>query len=216
MTEKWKSNQIFEAIQDVGLDPKDFEFDGGDIEVRIKHKWSDSYFTIGGNAGRYVGNYVVGDTPTWPYDAYSWEAILRRVSGWLEDVKRDLETPDLWSELRLEAGLLEDASSKANKNTPFTPQEGKEIEERLQELADYARRTYSLSESGIQILNEKIDYLIGASGRLGRVDWLNVFAGVILSFILTAALSPESARHIFFQLLQAIGHLYGQPKLPSS
>jgi hypothetical protein len=65
----------------------------------------------------------------------------------------------------------------------------------------------------MQILTAKVDYLIGAAGRLGRIDWRNVFAGVILGFILTAALSPESARHIFLELLRAIGHLYGHPEL---
>ena len=62
---KWKRNQIFKAIQDAGLDPKDFDFKDGDAEVRIKHKWSDSYFSIGGNSLHYVGTSVVGDAPPW-------------------------------------------------------------------------------------------------------------------------------------------------------
>jgi hypothetical protein len=66
----------------------------------------------------------------------------------------------------------------------------------------------------MQVLNAKLDYLVGAAGRLGRIDWRNVFAGAILGFILSAALPPESAHHLFFEFLQAIGHLFGYPALP--
>ena len=213
---KWKKNQIFEAIQNAGLDPRDFDFEDGDAEVRIKHKWSESYFILGGEAGHYVGHYVVGDSANWPYEVYSWESVIPRVTGWLAEVKRDLETPDLWAELRREAEVIGGASNEANKNTPFTPEEQGEIVGRLQELAEYARRTYSLSGPEMQILNAKVDYLVGAVGRLGRIDWRNAFAGVILGFIFAAVLPPESARHIFLTLLRAVGHLYGLPELPGS
>src|SRR5689334_12587207 len=135
---KWKRNQILEAIQDAGLDPRDFDFEDGDAEVRIKHKWSDSYFIVGGNPAHYVGSYVVGDAPAWPYDAYSWTAIIPRISRWLKEVKRDLETPDLWAELQHEAELLGGASNEDNENTPFTPEEQNEIVGRLQALVEYA------------------------------------------------------------------------------
>jgi hypothetical protein len=214
MMEKWKRNQIFEAIQAVGLDPRDFDFEDRDAEFRVKHKWSDSCFILGGNAAHYVGSYVAGDGPVWPYEAYSWTAILPRVSTWLEALKLDLETPDLWSELRRETELLGGVSNETNANTPFTPEEQKEIARSLQELAEYARRTYSLSEPTMQVLNAKLDYLAGAAGRLGRIDWRNVFAGAILGFILSAALPPESAHHLLFEFLRAIGHLFGYPALP--
>jgi hypothetical protein len=214
MTEKWKRNQIFEAIQAVGLDPRDFDLEDGDAEFRVKHKWSDSCFIVGGDATHYVGRHITGDGPVWPYDAYSWEAVLTHVGPWLRFLKLDLETPDLWSELQREAELLGGVSNETNANTPFTPEEQKEIARRLQELAEYARRTYSLSEPTMQVLNAKLDYLVGAAGRLGRIDWRNVFAGAILGFILSAALPPESARQIILELLRAIGHLFGHPALP--
>lgn len=87
-------------------------------------------------------------------------------------------------------------------------------------MAEYVRRTYSLSEEQMRVLDAKINYhLVEAAGRLGRTDWRGLFVGVIVSYILTAALPPESARSIFLTfmtLLRAIGHLYGQklPELP--
>jgi hypothetical protein len=152
-----------------------------------------------------------------PYETYSWEALISRFGRWLAEVKLDLATPDLWADIQREVELLGGASNEVNENTPFTPEERKEIAGRLGELAENLRRTYSLSEPEMLILNAKIDYLVGAAGRLGRIDWRNAFAGAILGFILTAAFPPESARSIFMTcltLLRAIGHFYGLPELP--
>jgi hypothetical protein len=213
--QKWQKNQIFEAIQSVGLDPSEFDLDDNNAEVRIKHKWSESCFIVGGNSGHYVGSSVVGDAPAWPYEVYSWQALISRVGRWLGEVKHDLETPDLWAELRREAELLGAGSVEVTENTRFTLHEQKEIAGRLQEMAEYAKRNYSLSNAQMRVLEAKIEYLIDAARRLGRIDWRNVLAGAILGFIVTAALPPESAHHILLTLLRAIGHLYGLPELPS-
>jgi hypothetical protein len=212
LLQKWQRNILFEAIQAVGLNPRDFDLTDSGAEIQIKHKWSKSIFIIGGRPGHYVGRYVVGDGPDWPYDAYSWQASTTRVSTWLQEVKRDLETPDLWAELRREVHLLGVGSNEVTDNTLFTQDEQKQIEERLRGLAKHVSDASSLSEAQKQILDEKIDYLVDSSRRLGRKDWLNIFIGVILGYLLSTALSPDVARGIFSTCLRAIGLLY--PELP--
>jgi hypothetical protein len=209
---KRQRNVIFEAIQAVGLDPRDFDLADSGTEVQIKHKWSKSIFIIGGGPGHYVGRYVVGDGPDWPYDAYSWQAATTRVSTWLQEVKRDLETPDLWAELRREVHLLGVGSNEVTENTLFTQDEQKQIAAQLQGLAKHVSDASRLSEAQMQILNEKIDYLIDGSRRLGRKDWLNTFIGVTLGYLLSTALPPDVVRGIFSTCLRAIGLLY--PELP--
>jgi hypothetical protein len=115
----------------------------------------------------------------WPFEVYSWHAIIPRIGRWLEDIKRDLETPDLWAELQREAELLGAYSDDVTENTPFTADEQKEIAGRLQEFAEHARRTYSLSGAQMRVLDAKLDYLVNAARRLGRKDWRNVFIGAI-------------------------------------
>jgi hypothetical protein len=66
----------------------------------------------------------------------------------------------------------------------------------------------------MQALDVKLDYLINASRRLGRKDWLNVCAGTILVYILTASVPPEAARDMFLGIMRAIGHLFGLPDPP--
>ena len=211
--QKWHKNDIFEAIQAFGLHPRDFDLEDSDAVSRIKHKWSESCFNIGGGPGRYSVSYVVGDGSAWSIDVYSWETLISRVSGWLKSVKHDLDTPDLWAELQREVDLLGAGSDEVTENTPFTPDEQKEIARRLRELAQYASNKYSLSGVQIQALDAKLDYLVKASGRVGRVDWRSIFIGTIFSFILSAALPSESAHDILLTLLRGIVSLY--PELPS-
>src|ERR1700686_927326 len=104
------------------------------------------------------------------------------------------------------------SSSAVTENTPLTPAEQKEIARRLDEAAEYMSKTTSLSAVHKEALEEKVKFLVDASARLGRKDWLIVFMGVVLPFILSASLPPESARTIFTTFLRGIGVLY--PELP--
>jgi len=137
---------------------------------------------------------------------------MPRVSTWLKEVKQDLDTPDLWAELQRDAQLIGVGFNKVTDNTPFTADEQIEIAARLQKLAKSARDTYSLSQEQIRALDAKMDYLITAAGRLGRKDWLTVYIGAILSFILGAALPSESVHGLLLTSLRAMGLLY--PELP--
>jgi hypothetical protein len=138
---------------------------------------------------------------------------MRTVETWLDDVKRDIETPDLWAELQGAAGLLGVGSGDLAENTPFTREEQEEITRQLQELAENAKREYSLSEVQMRVLNETVSYLVDAVGRLGRTDWRGLVIGMMLSFVLSVALPPDAARHIFFSIIRIIGHRYGFPEL---
>jgi hypothetical protein len=56
----------------------------------------------------------------------------------------DLDTPDLWAELRNEAELLEANPVPGASNAPFTEVEQAQIANRLRELAEDARHANSL------------------------------------------------------------------------
>lgn len=212
---KFKANEIFTAITAAGLDPREFDIEDSETEARIKRRWSESYFIVGGAPGHYVGHYVAENWGVdWPYDVSNWEAVMQRVRNWLADVKLDLETPDLWAELRNEPELLGPAFDDAAENTPFTKDEQKEVARRLQELAEYARHTNRLSAAQMQVLNAKLDYLVSAAGRLGRIDWRNAFVGAILGYAIAVALPLESTRLMLLTVLRGVVHLYGLPALP--
>jgi hypothetical protein len=213
--QKYKKNDIVKAIQGIQLNPREFDIREDENESRIVHKPPSAYFVVGGSPVKYVGEYKSGDSPAWPYEAYSWKTALRRISSWLDEVKRDIETPDLWAELQNEAELLEVTYDKDTENTPFTTEEKKKIAKQFSEFSDYAQRTYSLSAAQMNVLNAKLDYLVKATDRLGRVDWRNALLGVIIGYVLTIALPTESARSMFFILLRSISQIHGFPALPN-
>jgi hypothetical protein len=218
LLQKWQRNKLFEAIRTGELDPREFELENS-AEARVKHKWSRSFFMIRRDASLYyAGRYVVGDGLDSPYDPSSWQHLMTRFSRWISEVKDDLDTPDLWAELQREADLLRGASTEARDNAPFTQQEQEEIERRLRELESQVAQTCTLPERDVENLHAKIDYLVEAAGRVGRIDWRNLFIGGIASYLITG-IPPEPARYIFHALvkcLQVIGHLFGQgfPELP--
>ena len=151
---KQHKNDIFKAIQAVGLDPNEFDLEDLDDEVQIKHKRSASYFIVRSEIGYYVGQYLVGDGVVWPTNPTSWQTLMPRISRWLEEVKQDLDTPDLWAELKREAQLLGADSSVVTENTAFTVDEQREVARRLKELGAICtrsrkRRDKSLRKSSI-------------------------------------------------------------------
>lgn len=200
--QKYKRNGIIEAIRKVGLEPKEFDLGEDENEVRVKHKPTNAHFTIGGNSSKYSVSYAAGDSPALRIEKYSWDGVMNSFGNWLFQLKNDLETPDLWAELQGEATLFEAAPNAADENTLFNQQEKKEIAEQLRKLGEQAQNTYSLSEIQVKELNIKLDYLIKASDRIGRIDWHNALAGAIIGFVLTAALPPETARTMFLMFVQ--------------
>jgi hypothetical protein len=209
LLQKLQTNAIFKAIEAAGLDPRQFDLDDSGAEVRVKHKWSESRFII---AEHYVGRYVVAGIDL-PYQVYSWDALVLQVKTWLQFVKLDLDTPDLWADLRRETKLLGAGVDEVTENTPFTPDEQKQIAVRLDELAKSVSRMHSLSTAQTQALDAKVDYLVDASRRLGRKDWLFAFIGAIFGYTLAVALPSDSARTLFLTFLRGIGLLY--PELPA-
>jgi hypothetical protein len=211
---KWQRTAIFKSLEAAGLDPRECRFDYDDAGFRITHVPSESYLLLEGDPGHYSATAVVGEGPAWPAESYSWTNVEERVGRWAEEVKRDVETPDLWAELQSEPELLVGAvSDEASDNTQFTPAEREELERRLREWTDYVARTYELSEEQIRLLEARVDYLAEAAGRVGKKDWAFLAVGVILGYVLPAALPPEAAKDILVTLFTSIGHMVGQSPL---
>jgi hypothetical protein len=44
--QKWQRNDIFEAIQAAGLDPRTFDLNDSGTQIEIKRRWSTSIFIV--------------------------------------------------------------------------------------------------------------------------------------------------------------------------
>jgi hypothetical protein len=206
---KWKRNGLFKAVQAAGLSPEAFHFDDSADEVVIRHASSGATFTFSGAAGKYVSSYVAGDATGPELTKNTWEGLIKRVGLWLSDVKQDVETPDLWAELGRQRELVVSASDQTLENTPFTPNEREEISEQLNEFRADVKAAFALSQQQAEELDERVNYLIDATKRLGRKDWLNNCIGSMFGYVLTVAFPPDASRHLLNMLAISIGHFFG-------
>jgi hypothetical protein len=189
----------------LGLTPIDFELQENDnaFDVLIKHKYTASWFDTRFERG-------LGKGSTWsemlssgqPPQALLGAARFTSIRRWLSEVKTDLETPDKWAELQRKTQLLSEASERITENSPFTPGEQTQIADQLRAMVERVERTYSLSPSEVKSWNDRLEYVVEASGRLGRKDWFLLFAGAIFTY-LPVLLPPEAIRDMSLSLLTA-------------
>lgn len=210
---KWKRNGIFKAVTAGGLDPAECSFDYDDEAARITHRPSGAYFLLEGNPGPWKVTTVVGDLPPWDVGAYIWPDVEDKARRWAEDVRRDVDTPDLWAELQRDRELLTGARYDDVENTPFSQAEQAEIAEQLRQIKGYAKQNYSLSQAQLASFERKLDFIQAAAARMGRRDWQHLLVGVMLGVIVQDLVPADVVQHTFAMLLQALTHLFA-PQLP--
>jgi hypothetical protein len=211
---KWQRNAIYEAVVAGGLDAAECTFDYTEDEWRISHAPSGSYLLISGDPLRYATTSVVGENPPWPSQSYIWAAVPDRVQQWAVEVRNDVDTPDLWTQLRRAQGFLTGAGNEDIENTPFNPGEQAEILEKLQEIKEIVKRLESPSAAQRLSVEVRLDVLAAAAARAGRSDWQLMFGGVILGLIMQQLLPNEVVWDLLRIVGNGLGHLFGGDGLP--
>jgi hypothetical protein len=208
---KW----IYEAMQRAGFNPADFAepAETNDREVSVIHEPSASYFHIGPRDPTYntrVVKWKVGDGPHEEAHALHWEVNLER---WLEDIKRDIATPDPWAELR-SMGEIPDAEvvEEDVDTSPFSAEEQVEISRQLDSLR--AELEGQLTEAEARILAQQFEYIKDASEDTRRDRWVELFKGVLLGDVVNGQLPSPIVVHILSAAAHFVAGLHGFPQLP--
>ena len=100
-------NDTFKVIQNAGLDPAAFvwetrrgQWSNTDSDVLV-HSESGGAFMIDRHEGAFKTYYVPGEeTTTAKRRASDWAGLLRLLSQWLENLKREMYAPNLWARTR--------------------------------------------------------------------------------------------------------------------
>lgn len=131
---------------------------------------------------------------------------LACVRAWLTYLKRELDSPDLWEEMRRKGSLPEIAAALIE-NAPFTAGERRAINSKLAVIRKHVlRMAHDLREQK-SFIYDRIRYLERAVDRLGRRDWIHTAIGVFFTIATGMALAPEKAREFLTFALGAIGSL---------
>jgi hypothetical protein len=136
-----------------------------------------------------------------------WPDVLDAIETWAGAVQEYEDTPDLWA-TSADAAALIDGSMLLPENTPFSPEEQTVISAQIREIRNMLADQGTLSEEHLTRIGERLEESEEASKRLGRKDWLLLFAGGIFSLILADVLPPDAGQHILMMLAQGIGHFF--------
>jgi hypothetical protein len=212
---KTQRNEIFNLIKDIGLNPIDFEWkaskskiEGGRYLISVLfHKSTRYYYGFDVDAeGRHWFEYSPGkNVTTQPLShTTSWTTVIDNVKYWLRRLKQEVEEPDLWAIMGQERQLVETTNRFDSDNSQFTKEEQGRIAGNLNEIKQYLLRIENLSQVQKELLEGQYAYLIDASTRLGKKDFLNILVGILLNQILTCGIVPEKAG----ELLRFAGQIF--------
>ncbi len=213
---KGQKNQLFTTIQDKGMSPADFAFEIEetilkDEKITITHKTTGYYFAVVINSAvNYRTTFSPGKTAVISHGKHtSWVGVVQNVELWVEYLKREIETVDLWEALVYDNQLVQEATQQPSENLPFSESELPDVWKALDEIKSYVVKTHELSEDQKKIVDARFSYIEEAAKRMGRKDWVNIVISNLLSIVITLSLSGESTRDLFQFAGQVVRQLLG-------
>jgi hypothetical protein len=206
-------NAVFEMLLRNQLDPSEFAWrKDGDVQALV-HAPSGYQFRL--VAARDLDGsvlYRVAYSPgqsrteeTTSIDPGDWNGLSRLFERWTAYLAREILVPDLWSTLSPAPRLAAAGAAPAD-NSPFTREEQPRVLLKLEELKKYARESSALDRGQQARVDREFEYLGAAVERMGRVDWRNVLAGLLVNLVIDRVATPPTVKvawTLFGDLLDA-------------
>ena len=204
-----QANEVFGAMLAIGLNPADFEW--GVCQSSMAHDLSVSilcrrgtpfFFVFDFNANKqHWSKFSPGrEKHIEEENSGTWDQQCQTVKRWLEYLKREVSSTDLWASVSRETAIV--AAQDAENNTPFLRDEIDRVAASIGEIREYVRTTQQLNEAHMRFVEARLGYLAEATQRMGRKDWINMAVGVFTNIVVGVAMNPERARE-FFQFIGA-------------
>jgi hypothetical protein len=207
---KSQKDVIFNEIKEAALDPASFVWSEAPSKLRddttvsnLEHRDSGFYFLFDHGRDSAYGSHFLEchpgeDIPVYREYSGGWDTLKQSFLTWLRSVKRELETPDLWSQLANEPALIAVVSNLPPGNEPLTAEEQTKVADAVAEIRAYLKEREVLDEQRWNSVDEKLDSIIEASQRLGRKDWILLTVGSLVSIFVSGAFAPDQAA-VYFQ-----------------
>jgi len=116
--------------------------------------------------------------------------------SWLQNLKIEVEEPDLWATIGQEKALSTAASFANVDNLPFTAADQNLIAAKLDEIKAYLLEGQQFAAEQAQFIEQEFAYLKDASKKFGRKDWLRVLLSVLIGQAINLALDPVKAKAV--------------------
>lgn len=130
------------------------------------------------------------------------------VQEWLNNLKQEIEAPDLWELAHEENNLLDSVGKTSTlENTPFSEDEQLLISSKILEIGNFLINTQGLNVHQQQTVKKQLEYLVDSSKRLGRKDWMNIGIGALFSLAMQLYLPAEPSRQLLHMFSTFFRHL---------
>lgn len=211
-----QKNEILELIKTTALDPYNFSWTKVDSRLSVESRNSLLVSKIRYNNSPYYFIFDLLDNQHYSY--YSpgedklheneypggWDLQLKNVKKWLAYLERELSQPDLWEDLEKHRISYDEKIASDSGNEPFTVAQVEQLAEGIENIRSYLFNEFKDLSEAKNLINHKLDYLVEASKRQGRVDWFHTCIGVFVSIATALAMSPEQSKHIWTLLKNAV------------
>jgi hypothetical protein len=191
-------------IQEAGLDPSRFEWEpfveGGNRYEKLIHKDANCVFVFGHEdhkrGQRYCRIRPAGAQLSLATGWFNHGQLLDTVRQWLKLVKEDVEAPDLWGQLAAYTLEIPEVAIASLDEAPLLEADQKRIALAVAATRERVGQEATLTKEQVGIINEKLDYLVESSKRLGLKDWANAALGGLVSAAFGAALDGTAYKRI--------------------
>ncbi len=217
-----EKNQVFEAVLQFGFSVGDFEWSEAEetahqrrrsVQCRVSivtHRPTGYSFIFGGFHVRFSPGYR-GKVDSEEHLG-SWDLKLAFFRTWLQQLKREVDAPDLWTVAAEDANFFQLSSTINASNTPFSSDEQTYISARLDAMRDFILASAQLADGQRQLVEAQIEFTKEATKRLGRFDWKALFVGTLMSLLMglvaNAVFEPDRARQLFHMAADAFTPLF--------
>lgn len=120
------------------------------------------------------------------------EWINRHAIRFIEDA----ESIDKWSGLAFERNLFEIINIDSDDNSVFNNIEQQDIQIFMSKIRQNIIDEFSPDDFQLHEINQKLNYVIESSIRLGRKDWKGILISSVISLAITLSVSNETGRRL--------------------
>jgi hypothetical protein len=202
-----QKDYLYNLIEKKGLPTSQFYFDDvesnddGIYDTVLCYKGEHDFFCC---FGSYLDsfkseNFIMTFSPgEYSYQRkeypHSWTEQLEYFNGWINYLKREVDTPNKWE--RLEAELKNFGFNSNDEVGKFSIQEYEELKIKIIQLKEKIKAIELLPEQ-LSAINQKLDHLTEIAKDLNKFDWKSLFIGTIMSIIVQFGVTPSNAKSLW-------------------
>lgn len=225
-------NLIYKTLEDLEFDHKDFEWEDleyqgiTDKHVAFKLNLKDSglYFIICQAKNSFDKFFIARSEfkPGYPendngkYMEYlDIDDVISRFKAWIQnDVNKyiaELDTPNLWESYERSIQPLNFERIDFNDKSKFKLEEREHIKLGLNEIKLLIADNFDFSKNQLKMINQRLNYLEGATKRLNKTDWKSITISTVFGLILNLSVDTQTGQAILDLFKKVFENL---PQLP--